>query len=66
MSVLQVAASLSDVVNVAVETKVSRSLEDTVEVDGENAKVRRAKKRKLSVPEGMVLKDIRQQRVVRE
>jgi serine/threonine protein kinase len=66
LSVLQVAASLSDVVNVAVEMKVSRSLEDTVEVDGENAKVPRAKKQKLSVPEGMVLKDIRQQRAVRE
>jgi serine/threonine protein kinase len=66
LSLLQVAASLSDVVNVAVETKVSRYLEDTVEVDGENAKAPRVKKQKLSVPEGMVLIDIRQQRVVRE
>jgi serine/threonine protein kinase len=39
-SMLQVAASLSDVANVAVERKASRSLQDTVEVDGENAKHR--------------------------
>jgi serine/threonine protein kinase len=47
-SMLQVAASLSDVANVAVERKVSRSLQDTVEVDGENAKPP-LKKQKLSV-----------------
>jgi len=48
-SMLQVAASLSDVVNVAVKRKASRSLQDTVEVDGENAKRPSAKKQELSV-----------------
>jgi serine/threonine protein kinase len=46
-SMLQVAASLSDVVNVGVGRKASRSLQDTVEVDGESAKPPRAKKQKL-------------------
>lgn len=49
-SMLQVAAWLSDVTNVAVERKASRSLQDTVEVDGESAKHLRVKKQKLSVP----------------
>jgi hypothetical protein len=35
---LEVAASFSNVANVAVEKKASRSLQDTVEVDGENPK----------------------------
>ncbi len=52
-SMLQVAASLSDVVNVAVEKKASRSLQDTAEVDGENVKTLRVKKQKLSVPDRM-------------
>jgi len=51
-SMLQVAASLSDVANVAVEGKASRSLQATVEVDGENAKPPRVKRQKRSVPEG--------------
>ncbi len=58
-SMLQVAASLSDVVNVAVERKASRSLQDTAEVDGENVKSLRVKKQKLSVPDRMVSGDIR-------
>ena len=49
-SMPQVAASLSDVANVAVERKASRSLRDTAEVDGENAKHPRVKKQKLPVP----------------
>jgi len=44
-SMLQVAASLSDVVmNVAVKRKASRSLQDTVEVDGENTKFQKQKR----------------------
>src|SRR5713101_1734722 len=39
LSMLQVAASLSDVANVAVERKASRSLQDTMEVDRENVEV---------------------------
>jgi serine/threonine protein kinase len=46
-SMLQVAASLSDVAKVGVERKASRSQQDTVEVDRENAKPPRAKKQKL-------------------
>ncbi len=46
-SMLQVAASLSDMVNVAVEGKASRSLQDTIEVDRENAKPPRVKKQNL-------------------
>jgi serine/threonine protein kinase len=45
-SMLQVAASLSDV---AVERKAWRSLQDTVEVDEENVKPPRAKRQKRSV-----------------
>jgi serine/threonine protein kinase len=44
LTILQVAASLSDMANVAVKRKASRSLQDTVEVDGENAKSSRVKK----------------------
>jgi hypothetical protein len=54
-SMLQVAASLSDVSdveNVAVERKALRSLQDTVGVDGENANPPRVKRQKLSVPDG--------------
>lgn len=58
-SMLQVAGSLSDVANVAVE-KASRSLQDTVEVDGENAKPPRAKRRTISVLDEMGLGDLRQ------
>jgi hypothetical protein len=50
-SMLQVAESLSDVANVAVRRKASRSLRDTVDVDREKAEPPRAKKQKLSVPE---------------
>jgi serine/threonine protein kinase len=50
-SMLQFVASLSDVANVAVEKKASRSPQDTVEVDGENAELPRAKRQKLSVPD---------------
>jgi hypothetical protein len=59
-SMLQVAASLSDVANVAIERKASRSLQDTVEVDGESAKHPRVKKQKLSVPaaDRMVVGDL--------
>ena len=46
-SMLQVAASLSDVANVTVERKALLSLQDTAEVDGENAKPP-MKKQKLS------------------
>jgi hypothetical protein len=49
-SMLEFVASLSDVANVVVE-KVSRSLQDTVEVDGENAELPRVKRQKLSVPD---------------
>ena len=50
-SMIQVAASFSllDVANVAVERKAWRPLQDTVEVDGENAKSPRVKKQKPSV-----------------
>ncbi len=47
-SMLQVAASPSDVVNVTVEGKASRSLQDIAEVDGENRKLPEGKKQKLS------------------
>jgi hypothetical protein len=65
-SMLQVAASLalSDVGNVAVERKAWRSLQDTVEVDGESAKCPRVKKQKLSVPDRTVLRYLRQRAVV--
>ncbi len=49
-SILQVAASLGNVVKVAVERKASRSLQDTMEVDEESAKPLTVKKQKLSVP----------------
>jgi Protein kinase domain len=48
-SMLQVAASLSDVAKVAVERKALQFLQDAVEVDGENAKPSSVKKQKLSV-----------------
>jgi serine/threonine protein kinase len=51
-SMLQVAASLSDVANVAVEKKALRSLQDTAEVDAENMKPSIVKKQKLSVSDG--------------
>jgi hypothetical protein len=51
-SMLQVAASLSDVANVTVEKKALRSLQDTTEVDVENVKPLMVKKQKLSVPDG--------------
>jgi serine/threonine protein kinase len=54
-SMLQVAASLSDVSdveNVIVERKALRSLQDTVGADGENSKPSRVKRQKLSVPDG--------------
>jgi serine/threonine protein kinase len=57
-SMLQVAASLSDAANVAVERKATRSLQDTVEVDGENAMPPRVKKQKLSEPERGVLAEL--------
>jgi len=64
-SMLQVAQSVSDVVNVVVERKASRSLQDTVGVDGENVKPQRAKKQKLSGHDNRrALGDIRQQPVV--
>jgi hypothetical protein len=57
-SMLQVAASLSDVANVAVKRKAPRSLHVGLgrvwinrKVDGENAKPPRVKKQKLSEPE---------------
>jgi serine/threonine protein kinase len=50
-SMLQVAESLSDVVNVTVKRKALRSLQDTVEVDGENAKPPNSKKLRLDGPE---------------
>jgi serine/threonine protein kinase len=59
-SMLQVAGSLSDVANVAVEKKASRCLQDTEEAGGENAKPPRAKKQKVSVLDEMVSGDIRQ------
>ena len=37
-SMLEVAASLSDVANITVKRNTSRSLRDTVKVDGERAK----------------------------
>lgn len=48
---LQVAESLSDVVNVTVKRKTLRSLQDTVEVDGENAKPPNSKKLRPDGPE---------------
>ena len=48
-SMVQVAASLWDVVNVVVERKPTQSLQDTVEVEGAIGKPPVAKKRKLSV-----------------
>jgi hypothetical protein len=51
----QVAGSPSVVANVAVERKASRSLQDTVEVDGENAKLPRVKKQKLSEEGGVLV-----------
>jgi hypothetical protein len=48
LSLLQVAASPSDVENVAVKRK---ALRDTVEVDWENAKPPSVKRQKLSVPD---------------
>jgi serine/threonine protein kinase len=57
-SMLQVAASLSDVANVAVKRKAPRSLHVSLgrvwinrKVDGENARPPRVKKQKLSEPE---------------
>ena len=47
-SMLQVAASPSDVANVAVERKASRSLQDTVELGGENAKPQGVKNQTFS------------------
>ena len=43
---LQVAALLSDVANVAFKREASRSLQDTADVDGENRKSSRVKKQK--------------------
>jgi serine/threonine protein kinase len=56
-SMLEVAASFSNVANAAVERKASRSLQDIMEVNGENAKHLSVKKQKLSAPaaERMVL-----------
>jgi serine/threonine protein kinase len=54
-SMLQVAApflGVSDVANVVAERKASRSLHDTVGVDGENVKPPGVKRQKLSVPDG--------------
>ena len=51
LSMLQVAASFSDVANVAVKRKALRYLQDLVGVDGENVKPPRAKKQKLLVPD---------------
>jgi serine/threonine protein kinase len=62
-SMLQVTAPLSDVVNVAVE-KASRSLQDTVDVDGENVDVNGEytkppmKKQKVIVPDRTVFGDL--------
>jgi serine/threonine protein kinase len=58
---LEVAASFSDVANVAVKRKASRSLQDTVEVDGENAKHLRVKKQKpVPAAESTVFGDLGQ------
>jgi hypothetical protein len=57
---LQVASSLSELANVDVKREASRSLQDMVEVDGENTKPPRVKKQKPSVPDRMVLGDLRQ------
>ncbi len=65
-SILQVAASLGDVVKVAVKRKASRSLQDTMEVD--DAKPLMVKKQKLSVPDRnkrVVLPKLHQQQVPR-
>ena len=48
-SMLQVPASLWDVADVAVGRKATRSLQDRVDLDGENTKPPRVKKQKLSV-----------------
>jgi serine/threonine protein kinase len=48
-SMLQVAASIPDVANVVVERKALRSLQDMMEVDGDDAKPSSVKKQKLSV-----------------
>ena len=64
-SILQVAALPSDVANVAVERKASRSPQNTVEVGQENAKPPRVKKQKISMPSRMVLRDLGQQALVR-
>ena len=50
-SMPQVAVSPSDVANVGVEKMASRSLQDTMEVNIENAKPPKMKKQKLSVPD---------------
>ncbi|KAF8501598.1 kinase-like domain-containing protein [Russula emetica] len=64
-SMLQVAASLSDVVtNEAVERKASRSLQVTAEVDRENVKPQTVKKQKLSAHDRTVFRDIRHRPVV--
>ena len=70
LSILQVAASPGDVLKVAVERKVSRSLQDTMEVDEESAKPLTVKKQKLSVPDRnkrvvVVLPELHQQQVPR-
>ncbi len=63
---LQIVASLSDVANVAVERKTSRSLKDTMEVDGQNVVIDglTAKKLKLSASDEVALGDLHQQSVV--
>src|SRR6267154_1749509 len=48
-SILQVPASPWDLADVAVGRKASRSLQDRVDLDGENTKPPRVKKQKLSV-----------------
>ena len=52
LSIVQVAASLSDVASVAVERKISGSLQDKVKVDREKVKALKVKKQNLSVPNG--------------
>ena len=47
LSIVQVAASLSDVANVAVERKVSGSLQDMVKVYREKVKAPKVKKQNL-------------------
>jgi len=53
LSMLQVIPSLSDVANIAVDRKASRSLEDTMEVDRENV-MPATVKLKLSAPDGVL------------